>query len=296
MSETTSKPKTYLNILVATFQEVGAKWGEKNTGLMAAAIAFYSMMSLAPLLAFIIGMVGLFFSESLVEEQLLTGIAEALGAETAEFVAGVIQGAFEIDRSGPILAIIGLVIIIFFASTVFNSVKLALNHIWDVTPDVAPRSGIVAFLWDRLLASAMVLLTGGALFVVMISSVLSAIVSGWLADQHWQQAGKIATLSGQWVGVFVLLGLITIAYKLLPDTAVLWRYALSGGALATVLFIVGNKVMGIYFSLSSLPTVYGAAGSLVVLLLWVYYSSYILLFGALFTRALTRQMVGEADS
>ena len=295
MSETTSKPKTYLNILIAIFQEIGLKWGEKNIGLMAAAIAFFSMMSLAPLLAFIIGLVGIFFTESVVEEQLLGNIEELLGAETAEFVSGVIQGAFQVDQSGPILAIIGFVIIIFFASTVFNSVKLALNHIWDVTPDVAPRSGIIAFLWNRLLAAAMVLLTGGALFVMMISSVVSAIIGEWLSEEL-PEAADLVTLSGQWIGVVVLFFLITVAYKWLPDTNVVWRYALIGGALATVLFIVGNKVMGIYFSLSALPTIYGAAGSLVVLLLWVYYSSYILMFGALFARALTRQMVGEANS
>ncbi len=277
-----------LDTAVAIFKEISVKWGEKNVSLMAAAIAFYSMMSLAPLLVFVIGAVGLFFNESAVEQQLLSQISDLLGTETAEFVAGVIDGAFHLNTSGPILAIIGVLIILFFASTVFNSVKLALNAIWDVTPDVAPRTGIIAVLRDRLLAAAMVLLTGGALFVVMISSVVSAIVGRWL-DETLPEIADVATFSGQWVGVVALVFLIMVAYKWLPDTAVLWRYAFVGAVLATFLFAIGNKFMGIYFSLSALPTIYGAAGSLVVLLLWVYYSSYILLFGALFTRALSRQ-------
>ncbi len=290
-----SRQRKIFDTAVAIFQEIGAKWGEKNAGLMSAAIAFYSMMSLAPLMAVIIGLVGIFFTDSVVEAELLARIEDILGAETAEFVAGIIQTAFQIDRSGSIFAIIGTVMIIFFASTVFNAVKIALNNIWDVTPDVAPRSGIFAFLWDRLLASAMVLLTGGALFVMMISSVISAVVGEWLAEQ-WPQAGAIATFSGQWVGVLALLFLLTVAYKWLPDTAVLWRYSLAGASIATILFLIGNQLMGIYFSFSSLPTIYGAAGSLVVFLLWVYYSSYILLFGALFTRALTRQLVEEVPA
>lgn len=290
MNETQSQPRQILDTAVAIFKEISVKWGEKNTGLMAAAIAFYSMMSLAPLLVFVIGAVGLFFNESVVEQQLLLRISELLGAETAEFVAGVIDGAFQWDVSGPILAVIGVLIILFFATTVFNSFKLALNAIWDVTPDVAPRAGIIAILWDRLLAAAMVLLTGGALFVVMISSVVSSVIGSWLEEQ-WPEVGGRLTFSGQLVGALVLVFLITVAYKWLPDTAVLWRYALVGAVLASFLILIANKLMGIYFSLSALPTIYGAAGSLVVLLLWVYYSAQILLFGALFTRALSRQRV-----
>ena len=292
MNDTLINPRAILNTAVAIFKEISVKWGEKNTSLMAAAIAFYSMMSLAPLLVFVIGAVGLFFNESAVKDQLLSQIAELLGAETADFVAGVVDGAFQLNTSGPILAVIGALIILFFASTVFNSVKLALDNIWDVTPEVAPRTGIIAVMWDRLLAAAMVLLTGGALFVVMVSSVVSSVVGHWLHETFPEIADEV-TLSGHWVGVLVLIFLITVTYKWLPDTAVMWRYALAGAILASILFFIGNRVMGIYFSLSALPTIYGAAGSLVVLLLWVYYSSHILLFGALFTRALSRQRVEQ---
>lgn len=284
MNEQTTKPESKRDTAVAMMQEIAAGWAEKTVGLKAAAIAFYAMLSLAPLLAFIISMVGFFFSESSVEREVLTAISDTLGAETAELVAGVIDSAFKTDSSGPILAIIGLFLILFFASTVFNSVKIALNAIWDVTPEEAPHSGIVAFLWNRLLAAVMVLLTGAALLIMMLASVVSATLSRWLGDQV-PELGDLVTFSGQWVGVLVVLFLVTVGYKLLPDVSLRWRQVLPGSLLATVLFLVGNYFMGFYFSLSSLPTVYGAAGSLVVLLLWVYYSSYIFLFGALFTKS-----------
>ena len=117
---------------------IGIWWSEGNVGLMAAAIAFYSMLSLVPLLAFVISVAGLFLAEAVVEDQLLTKVAEIFGQETADFLAGVIKAAFHLNSSGPILAIIGAFLVVFFASTVFNSLKLALNSIWDVTPENTP--------------------------------------------------------------------------------------------------------------------------------------------------------------
>ena len=140
---------------VAMARDIGTWWGEGNVALMAAAIAFYSMLSLAPLLAFTISVASLFVAQAAVEDQLLMTVAEMFGQETADFLAGVITAAIRMDGSGPILAIIGLVIIVFFASTVFNSLKLALNAIWGVKADKLQRSGVLAIVWNRLLASGL---------------------------------------------------------------------------------------------------------------------------------------------
>lgn len=283
------------NTAVAMAQEIAAGWGERNVSLMAAAIAFYSMMSLAPLLAFVIGTVGFFFSESVVEEQILASIRDTLGPETSEFVAGVLESAFKLDNSGPVLIIIGVVIILFFASTVFNSVKMALNVIWDITPEKAPYSGILAFLWNRFWAAIMVLLIGSALFVLMMAEVISASLGQWIS-QNAPEFEAFVSYSSNWLGVILVFILLTIAYRVLPDVRLRWRQVLPGSLLVTLLILIGNQVMGIYFSLSSLPTIYGAAGSLVVVLLWVYYSSYIFLFGALFTKAFARRFGRAAEA
>ena len=271
---------------VAMARDIGTWWGEGNVALMAAAIAFYSMLSLAPLLAFAISVASLFVAQAAVEDQLLMTVSEMFGQETADFLAGVITAAFRMDSSGPILAIIGLVIIVFFASTVFNSLKLALNAIWGVKADKLQRSGVLAIVWNRLLASGMVILTSAALTLTMLTSVISIDLPVWLT-QHWPQLTKAVSIYGQGMGTSTVLvvGLLMVAYKVLPDVSLSWRQVLPGALLVTGLFVIGNEAMEFYFSLSVLPTVYGAAGSLVIVLLWVYYLSYIFFLGALFTRA-----------
>jgi membrane protein len=242
-------------------------------------------------------MAGLFVAQAVAEDQLLTTVAEIFGEETADFLAGAITAALRLDSSGPILAMIGLFIIIFFASTVFNSLKLALNAIWGVTTDNLPRSGVLAMVWDRLLASGMVLLTSAALTLTMLASVISVDLPVWLT-QHWPNlAGAVSIYRrsmGAGVGMVMVVGLMMVAYKVLPDVSLTWRQVFPGALLVTMLFMVGNEAMDIYFSLSTLPTVYGAAGSLVIVLLWVYYLSYIFFFGALFTRAFVQHVQSVA--
>ena len=253
---------------------------------MAGAIAFYSMVSMAPLLVVAISIAGLFVAEAVVEERVLTAVAEIFSQKTADFLAGVIEAAFRSDVSGHILAIAGLFVVIFFASTVFNSMKLALNTIWGVSANSRSRSGLFAVLWNRLLASAMVLLTAVALTLTMLTNVVSVEIPMWFV-QRWPDFPQVAAVyqQGMRAGLVFVAGMIMVAYKVLPDVPLTWRQVLPGALLVTVLFRVGNEVMQAYFSLSVLPTIYGAAGSLVMILLWVYYQSYIFFLGALFTRA-----------
>jgi membrane protein len=286
MDNKASRMKQIRDTAVAMARDIGVWWGAGNIALMAAAIAFYSMLSLAPLMAFAISMAGLFLADAVVEDRLMTTVAEIFGQETADFLAGVITAAVRLDSSGPILAIIGLFITIFFASTVFTSLKLALNAIWDVKAEDVPRSGVLAMVSDRLLASGMVLLTSAALTLTMLAGVISVDVSVWLT-QRWPQFADAVSIYQQskWVGKVLVVGLMMVAYKVLPDVPVTWRQVFPGALLVTFLFMIGNEVIKIYFSLSTLPTIYGAAGSLVIVLLWIYYLSYIFFLGALFTRA-----------
>ncbi len=290
-----SRLKQIRDTVVAMAQDIGAWWSEGNVSLMPAAIAFYSMLSLAPLLAFAISIAGLFVAQAVAEDKLLTTLAEIFGQETADFMAGVITAALRLDSSGPFLAMIGLFITIFFASTVFNSLKGALNAIWGVTTDNMPSYGVLAMIWDRLLASGMVLLTSAALTLTMLASVINVDLPVWFT-QRWPNLAAAVSVyrQGTAVGMVMVVGLMMVAYKVLPDVPLTWRQVLPGALLVTVLFMIGNEVMKIYFSLSTLPTVYGAAGSLVIVLLWIYYLSYVFFFGALFTRAYVRHVQSGA--
>jgi len=276
---------------VAMARDIGAWSGETNVALMAAGIAFFSTLSLAPLLVFAISVAGLFVAEAVVEDQLLTTVAENLGQETADFLAELITAAFRLDGSGPVLALIGLFITIFFASNMFYWLKVALNDIWDVTAVNSSRSGLLAMLWNRLLAAAMVLLTSAALALTMLNSVISIDLPVWLTER-WPGLAETVWFSWQSMAVEMVMvtGLMMAAYKLLPDVSLTWRQVLPGAILVTVLFGVGNQVMKLYFSLSILSTAYGAAGSPVILLLWVYYLSLVFFLGALFTRAYVKHV------
>ena len=271
---------------VAMARDIGAWLVKTKAPFMAAAIAFFGTLSLAPLLAFAISLAGLFVAEAVVEDQLLTTVAENFGPETAVFLDELIKTAFRPGGSGPVLALIGLLISVFFATNMFYWLKVALNAVWDVTAEDRPRSGLLAMLWNRLLAAAMVLLTSVVLALTMLNSVLSFQLPLWLT-RRWPEFADTVWYYSQNLGLDMLMvtGLMMVAYKLLPDASLTWRQVLPGALLVTVLFMMGNQVMELYFSLGIVSTAYGAAGSLVMVLLWIYYLSLAFFFGALFTRA-----------
>ncbi len=236
-------------------------------------------------------MAGLFVAEAVVEDQLIATVAENFGEETANFLAGLLSAAFRLDGSGPVLALVGLLITIFFASNLFYWLKLALNSIWDVQPENSLRSGVFAMIWDRMLAAVMVFLASAVLALTMVTRVITADLPAWLT-KRWPELAETMWISWQSMGVDLVLvtGLMMVAYKLLPDMPLTWRQVLPGAVLVTVLFMIGTKVMEIYFSRGVLSTAYGAAGSPVMVLSWVYYMSYIFFFGALFIRAYVRHV------
>jgi len=145
-----------------------------------------------------------------------------------------------------------------------------------VTAENIPRSGVLAMVWNRLLALGMVILTSAALILTMLTNVISIDLPVWLIERWPRLANAVSTYrQGTGSGAVLVVGLMMVAYKVLPDVSLTWRQVFPGALLVTVLFMIGNEVLKIYFSLSALPTVYGAAGSLVIMLLWVYYLSYI---------------------
>lgn len=276
---------------VAIGQDVGMGWGRKNISLMAASISFYSMMSLAPLLSFVIWMGSFFFAESTMESQILGRVEEVLGAETASMIADLIQASADRTSTNTIFPIIGILVTIYFASTVFRIIKLTMNIIWDVTPQDVPRTGIIAVLWDRLLSFLMVVLIGGAMVVLMLSQVIVSLMGDFLLT-YVPQIEPYLAYTGFGTTLLVVALLTTIAFKLLPDRPLRWRDVLPGALMAAVLFYLGNQLIGIYFSFSRLPVIYGAAGSLVVVLLWVYYTALIFLLSALFSQVIARRLLG----
>lgn len=267
------------SLCVETFHEYLAANGAR----LGAALAFYTTLSLAPLLVIVVAIAGSLYDEEVARDQLTSQIQSVIGHEGAAAVGMMLENSAQPGGTwwGTIF---GVGMLVFTANITFNELQGALNTIWHVHP--RPDAGYLELVRSRLLSFAMVVVVGFLLLVsLVISTVLSAVgtyVSSVVPDYGgWLQ---IANLIVSFLVITVLFGLI---FKILPDVEVPWRSAWIGAAVTGVLFVVGKYLIGLYLALASVSSAYGAAGSFVVLLLWVYYSAQILLFGAEFTRVYT---------
>lgn len=240
----------------------------------AAALAFYSALSLAPLLVLLIWVVSMLHSGW--DARLIDALNNMVGPRAADAVKGIITSAKSQPHTGKVAGIIGLLVTLFGASAVFAQLQGTLNRVWRVKP----RPGAAVGQWVRTRAHALALLVGiGFLLVIsfVLSGIIEALVPGntgaWLITEDLISAA-----------VFVLV--FGAMYKVLPDAQIEWSDALGGGLLTAILFIIGKFAIGFYISHSNIGGAYGPAGAFVVLLTWVYYSSIIVLLGAELTRGL----------
>lgn len=266
--------------LLPLFKDTATSWSKDKAARLAAALSFYTVFSLAPLILIAIAVAGLAFGREAASGAIAGQISRLIGPQAAEAIQGIIQNANR-PAHGIIASVIGVVTLLFGASGVFGQLKDALNTIWGVQPK--PGQGIWMFLKDRFLSFTMVLGVGFLLLVsLLLSTALSAFtgyLGGFASGITW--LGPVLDIVISLVVVTVLLGLM---FKGLPDAEVQWRDVWIGAFLTAVLFTVGKFLIGLYLGRSSVGSAYGAAGSLVILLLWTYYSSQILFFGAEFTK------------
>jgi membrane protein len=262
-----------------------AEWQEDNVPVLAAALAYYTVFSLAPLLLIAIAIAGSVFGEEAARGELVRQIQGLVGKEGAEAVQSMIENANKPGSGGAIATIIGVVLLMFGASGVFGQLQSALNTIWEVKPK--PGQGIRSFLMSRFLSFAMVLVIGFLLLVSLILSAFLATVSRFFNDLM-----PGFPVLGQVINFIISFGVITLLfasiYKFLPDVKLPWKNLWVGAAVTSLLFTIGKLALGLYLGNGTVGSTYGAAGSLVVLLIWVFYSAQILLIGAEFTQVYSK--------
>lgn len=258
---------------------------------LAAALSYYTLLSLAPLILVVTALAALVFGREAVEGEIVGQMRGLVGTAGAEVIQGILRSAAESGR-GKLSLGIGLVTLLFGASTVFAQMQSALNRIWDVEAD-PDRNAFWGFVRTRLVSFAMVVGTGFLLLVSLLASAALAAAGSWaegllpLTPLAWQ--GINAAVS------FVIVGLlIAMIFKLLPDARIAWRDVWFGAAVTALLFTLGKYVIGLYLGRASIGSTYGAAGSVVVLLVWVYYASLILFLGAEITHVRSRREGREA--
>lgn len=256
-----------------------ADWRRDNAARLGAALSYYTLFSVAPLLIVAIAVAGLMFGREAAQGQIVSQLQGLVGEAGARAVETMIENSRR-PEAGALATVVGLVTLLLGATGAFAELKSALNVVWDVKDEGA---GLAGLLRGRLWSFAMVLAVG---FLLTVSLVLSAAVAA--ANGLFESAGISPSLVHA-LNAALSFAVITVPFalifKFLPDTQVAWRDVWAGALLTSALFTVGKFAIGLYLGHSSLASTYGAAGSVVVLVVWVYYAAQIFFFGAELTQA-----------
>ena len=261
-----------------------AEWSKDNASQLGAALAFYTIFSLAPILIIIVAVVGFILGKESVQVYILNELIKVIGQNNANYVMSTIQNSYKAG-SGIKATVIAIFLILVGSTTVCMMLKNALNVMWGV--ENGP-SGLVYVLQERIKAFVIILFVGAFLLLSMILSSLISTMSLFLSNYVDIPFTLISVLDNI-ISVVLLTLLFAMLYKLLPDVKISWGDVWIGGAITAVLFTLGKFLLGLYLARSTVSSAYGAAGSLVVLLLWVYYSAQIIFLGAEFTQVYAKK-------
>lgn len=267
--------------LVGLLKETAKEWSEDKSSRLAAALAYYTIFSLAPLLIIVIAIAGLVFGQDAAQGEIVGQLQGLLGRDAAQAIQTVLANAGKKSSGGIITTILNVGILIFGASGVFAQLQDAMNTVWEVAPK--PGQGIKQVIRTRLLSFSMILVIG---FLLLVSLALSAglAVVGNLMGNLLPGLGFLWQLLNFAISFGVITLLFAMIFKILPDAKIAWGDVWLGAGLTALLFAIGKLLIGLYLGNASVGSAYGAAGSLVVLLIWVYYSAQIMFFGAEFTQ------------
>jgi len=269
-----------LKVFWLVLRDSAMGWLDHQAARTGAALAFYTVFSLAPVLTLSIAMAGFFFGEAAARGEVVDQIGDLIGPEGAHAVQTVLQNA---DRPGAgfVATVVSLVTLILGATTALAELKSGLDQIWNVP--LERRQGLWYVIRTRLLSVGLILALGFLMLVsLVISAALAALARVWRGEQ-------LLDVLLAWINfllAFVLVAaLFATIYKVLPSVRIAWRDVAIGSLVTAFLFSAGKFAIGVYIGNSGIASTYGAAGSVILVLLWVYYSAQILLFGAEFTRA-----------
>jgi len=259
-------------------------WQNDRAPRMGAALAYYMALSLAPTLVILLAVTGWVFGDRAAESRLVSQIQGLVGQEGATVIRTVIEGAHRPAR-GVAATLLGMVTLFFGATAVVSELRGALNTIWEVPDDATPSTGrsIVNLVKERLISFALVLGAGVFLVVSLVLNVWTSVAGKYLRSVAPTSETFIRAVD--WVVSFlVITAVLAFIFKVLPDVPLKWADVIVGATLTSLLFTAGKALLGIYLAKAGFTDTYGAASSLVILLVWIYYSAQVLYLGAEFTR------------
>ncbi len=273
-------------------REAAISWNKNDPYRLSAVVAYYAILSLPGLLVIIIHLLSYFWANELIEGKIYLEIKDTMGASAADSMRTIFENA-RAGEAGIIPTIIGIGALVYGATGVFYHLQKSMNKVWDVVS--RPESGFIRFLIDRARSFGFVLILG---FLLLISFVVSALLSA-LQDQLTAllpgMGYHLIQLADVLISLTVVSVLFALFYKFMPDVVLRWRNVWPGAILAAMLFALGKEILSFYFGEASPGSVYGAAGSIIIILLWVSYSCLILFFGAEFTKSFSRKFGFEVS-
>jgi membrane protein len=274
------KPKTFFRLLAGTYQE----WSEDKAPRLGAALAYYTVFAIAPLLIIAVGIAGLIYGEEAARGEVARDLDQLMDPANAAMVEGIIRHTSQ-SGAGGLATIVGTVTLLFGAAGGFWQLQDSLNTVWKVAPK--PGRGILGVVRDRLLSFLMVLLIGVFLLGSLAVTTTITAVSRYVRLPELPAGISLWQLFNDLVSILSITVLFALIYKILPDIHIPWGNIWFGAALTALLFTIGKELLALYLGYASLASAFGAAGSLVLMLFWIYYSAQIFLFGAEFTRVYT---------
>lgn len=283
------KQRMNFKTIFSLLKETGSEWVNDKAPRLGAALAYYTVFSIAPLIIIAITITGLVFADS--QAQVLSEVRKAMGDKGADAVQSMIA-ATEKPAQSIVATILGFATLFFGAAGVVVQLKDALNTIWDV--EEAPSGGIIGFLKKYFLSFTVILGIGFLLLVSLLLEAGLAVVGQFVKD-NMPALGLLMQIGGVAISFGAITLLFAMLFKFLPDVEVAWRDVWVGAILTSLLFVVGKFGLGLYLGKAAAASAYGAAGSLVIMLLWVYYSAQILFFGAEFTQVYSRRFGSRYD-
>lgn len=265
------------------FRDSFLGWNRNDAMLHAAALAYWLVLSAAPLLILSISLASQFFSQDFVETKVIIQLSDSVGPEVAFVVASLIQSSRSFTSSSLATGI-GILFLLYSASNVFMQLQTALDAMWGIRQRTEHiRESLIVMLKSRLIAAASVLTVGFLLLGSLIVNALWTAIPDALVEPILANLGRYRSILDLWTSPIIYWLLFGLIFKALPRARIRWRDIWPGALLTALLFWLGGYVIGLYLGYTFLTSIYGAAGSLIALLLWAYYSAWIMLFGAKFT-------------
>ncbi len=275
-----------LKKILSSLKEAFKAWNDRDPFASSAVLAYYTIFSLPGLLVIIVNLAGYFWGKEAVTHEISGQVQGIIGQDTARYVQDIVANASLSNRT-VISTIVGIVALLFGATGVFYHVQQIFNKIWEVKPK--PKQKILTLLRDRLFSFGLILVIGFLLLISLVISAALSALSTWVANHLSPSLLIVFRILDFLFSIGIITFLFAAMYKFLPDVKIRWRDVWLGALLTTLLFVIAKFALGLYFGKSQPGSTYGAAGSVILIMLWVSYSGLILLYGAEFTRILAKK-------